>query len=142
MNPVKKNNRNNELAQIHIARQQLGLDEETYRNMLFTVARVRSAKDLDHAGRSRVLDHLKQRGWNNKPARKAKSSQALADDPQSKMIRGLWLELYDLGAVKNPAESSLNSFIKRHTNIDRLEWLSSSQASQIIEILKKWRARL
>ncbi len=138
----KTNNRNNELAQIHIAKQQLGLDDETYRSMLFTVARVESSKDLDYAGRLAVLDHMRARGWSNKPARKAQSSRLLADDPQSKMIRGLWLELHQLGAVKNPAEAALNSFIKRHTGIDRLEWLSGKQASGIIEILKKWRDRL
>lgn len=50
--------RKRELAAIHIARQQLGLDEATYRDMLWTVGRVRSAADLDWAGRKRVLDHL------------------------------------------------------------------------------------
>lgn len=138
----KPNLRNRELAMIHIAKQQLGLDDETYRSMLWTVGRVASSKDLDHTGRRRVLEHLTARGWNNKPARKAQSSRPLAADPQSKMIRGLWLELHNLGEVKNPAESALNSFIKRHTGIDRLEWLSGKQASEIIEILKKWRDRL
>lgn len=57
------NTRNPELAKIHIAKQQLGLDDETYRSMLWTVARVRSAADLDHAGRQAVLDHLKARGF-------------------------------------------------------------------------------
>jgi len=50
--------RKRELAAIHIARQQLGMDEATYRDMLWAVARVRSAADLDWAGRRRVLDHL------------------------------------------------------------------------------------
>lgn len=50
--------RKRELATIHIARQQLGMDEATYRDMLWAVARVRSAADLDWAGRKRVIDHL------------------------------------------------------------------------------------
>jgi phage gp16-like protein len=50
--------RKRELAAIHIARGQLGMDEATYRDMLWAVARVRSAADLDWAGRKRVLDHL------------------------------------------------------------------------------------
>lgn len=54
------------LAQIHIAKKELGLDDDTYRAMLFGVARVHSAKDLDHAGREKVLAHLKRSGW--KPA--------------------------------------------------------------------------
>ncbi len=64
--------RKRELAAIHIARQQLGMDDGTYRDMLWTVARVRSAADLDYAGRQRVLDHLSSRGakiGNGRPAR-------------------------------------------------------------------------
>lgn len=55
--------RNSELAQIHIAQAQLGMDDDTYRNVLWTVARVRSSKDLDWSGRKRVLDHMKACGF-------------------------------------------------------------------------------
>lgn len=65
--------RKRELAAIHIARQQLGLDNGTYRDMLWTVARVRSAADLDYAGRQRVLDHLASRGAQIGGKRPAKS---------------------------------------------------------------------
>lgn len=58
--------RGNALAQIHIAKKQLGLDDDTYRAMLFGVARVHSAKDLDHGGREKVLKHLRACGF--KPA--------------------------------------------------------------------------
>lgn len=53
------NLRKTELAQIHIAKAQLGMDDETYRAMLWTIARVKSAGDLDWTGRKRVLEHLK-----------------------------------------------------------------------------------
>lgn len=58
-----------ELAAIHVARRMLGLDEETYRLMLWTVARVHSAADLDHAGRQAVLDHLRAPRLPSVPAR-------------------------------------------------------------------------
>lgn len=54
--------RSRDLAAIHIAAQQLGMDDATYRDMLWTIARVRSAKDLDWAGRRAVLDHLRACG--------------------------------------------------------------------------------
>jgi len=60
--------RNRELAQIHIAKAQLGLDDATYRDMLWSIGRVRSAGDLDFTGRKRVLEHLRLRGF--KPAAK------------------------------------------------------------------------
>jgi phage gp16-like protein len=133
--------RNNELAQIHIAKSQLGIDDETYRAMLWTVCRVKSAADLDYAGRRRVLEHLKSRGWKNKPARKAKS-RILASDDQSKMIRALWLELHDVGAVKDSSEAALASYVKRITKVEALQWLNTNQASVVIETLKKWLNRI
>lgn len=70
--------RNTELAQIHIARQQLGMDEDAYRDVLWTVARVRSAADLDWSGRKRVLDHLKACGFKVKSKKLAAAHKPLA----------------------------------------------------------------
>lgn len=76
---LKTNNRTAQLAQIHIAKKELGLDDDTYRAVLWTCARVESSKDLDFAGRSKVLDHLKARGWQNKTTKPdvAKTKQRL-----------------------------------------------------------------
>lgn len=59
----QQNQRTRELAAIHAAKRDLGMEDDTYRDMLWTVARVRSAKDLDFAGRKKVLDHMKACGW-------------------------------------------------------------------------------
>lgn len=56
MTPTPRRNR--DLARIHILKADLRLDDESYRDMLFAVARVRSAADLDAGGRAAVLDHL------------------------------------------------------------------------------------
>lgn len=52
--------RNAELAAIHIAKAQANMADDSYRDMLWTLARVRSAADLDYAGRHKVLDHLRR----------------------------------------------------------------------------------
>lgn len=134
--------RNNDLAMIHIAKKDLGLDDDTYRSMLWTCARVHSSKDLDYAGRIAVLQHLKARGWKQKSPAKAKQKAPLAREPQQKMIRGLWLELHLIGRVLDPSEQAISRFIKNQTKIDRIEWLSSTQASRLIEQLKSWLARV
>ena len=131
--------RNRELAQIHIAKAALGLDEETYRDMLWTVARVRTAAELDWGGRKRVLEHLKACGWNNRPA---KQSRPLAGDPQSKMIRALWLDLHETGAVRDASEQALASYVRRITKKDALQWLTVKESRRVIETLKQWLARI
>ncbi|ARO88137.1 regulatory protein GemA [Nitrosospira lacus] len=143
MKPARADDiRKRELAQIHIAKQQLGLDDETYRSMLWTVARVKSASDLDWAGRKNVLDHFKSHGWTNRPSRKAKQSRPLADDPQSKMIRALWLSLHEKGIVRDPSERALAAYVKRVTRREALQWLNVKEAAHVIETLKKWLDRI
>lgn len=50
------------LAKLHIAKKQLGMDEETYRAMLLQHGGVRSAKDLSERGLARVMAHLRSCG--------------------------------------------------------------------------------
>lgn len=127
-----------QLAQIHIAKKDLGLDDETYRAMLWTYARVHSSAELDHAGRAKVLDHLKSLGW--KSGRKQRNKKP-TNDPRYGLIRELWLELHANGVVNDPSEQATIRFIKNQTKIDSFEWLSTKQVSSLIERLKQWLKR-
>lgn len=130
-----------EIQLIHIAKQQLGMDDESYRAMLWTKGRVKSSTELDWKGRKEVLDHLKACGFKVTASKTRPQARALADDPQSKKIRELWLTLHANGKVRNPSETALAAFVKRQTKVEALQWLDAKQASQIIEELKKWLAR-
>ena len=129
--------RKRELAQIHMAKAALQLDDETYRSMLFTVARVNSAADLDFGGRRRVIEHLKSRGW--KPGRAKRSKYA--GDPLSGKIMALWLELRDQGVIEDASDHALAKFCRDVGGADRPEWLNNKQAHKVIEGLKAWLAR-
>lgn len=129
--------RNAELAQIHIARAQLGIDEETYRAILWTVARVRSAKDLDWTGRKALLEHFKAKGWKPKPPAKAKAEKP-APHGQDGLVRALWSDLHAAGKVRDPSDAALGSWLKRNRWPERPEWLDARQITQAIEALKKW----
>ena len=48
---------------IHLARAQLGLDDATYRDVLWVVGKVKSSADLDAHGRARLIEHFKSRGF-------------------------------------------------------------------------------
>lgn len=132
---------NKSLAKIHIAKKDLGLDDATYRALLRRVAGVDSARDLDAKGCAAVLEEFRRGGWKPKPPR-ATQSQTLASDPQSRKIRALWLELYAVGAVRDPKESALLRYVQRQTGVARLQWLDVYQARKVIESLKQWSARV
>ncbi|KGF30464.1 gp16 family protein [Oligella urethralis] len=127
---------------IKIAQRELGMDDETYRAILMKTGNKDSSTKLTVSELERVLEHMKKCGFKVVPKSKKIGKMTMANDEQSKMIRGLWLELHRLGAVKNPSEYSLSRYVKRITGNDLLQWTTSEQKSKTIETLKKWLDRV
>lgn len=132
--------RNAELAQIHVAKKQLALDEDTYRAVLWAVARVRSSKDLDWTGRKAVLEHFKAKGWKPKPPKTARAEKPVPRG-QDALVKSLWNELHQAGKVRDPSDAALGAWLTRNRWPERPEWLNYMQINQAIEALKKWLAR-
>lgn len=132
--------RNAELAQIHIAKTQLGLDDETYRAVLWTVARVQSSKDLDWTGRKKLLEHFKARGWKPAAPKKAKATKPVSEG-QEGLVVALWSQLHAAGKVRDPSDAALGSWMRRNGWPERVAWLDNPQTTQAIEALKKWLKR-
>lgn len=127
---------------IHVARRELGMDDDTYRLLLSGMKGLggaTSTADLSVPNLYRVLEQLKQRGFKVRPSKK---QRPLAADDQSKKIRALWLALHDQGEVRDPSEEALGKFVMKMTGVQALQWLSGEQASQVIENLKKWQRRV
>lgn len=139
--------RTRDLAAIHVGKKQLGLDDETYRDMLFTVARVRSAADLDHAGRQAVLEHLRNRGFarpvtgtNARPAPAAghgKKPSVPAD--RQALVNKLEAQLADSARPWNYARAMAERMFRV-----QLEWCSADQLRRLVAALeydRQWRSR-
>lgn len=126
---------------IHIARSDLKMDEDTYRQMLQGLTGKASTKGMDITQLNRVMESMKSKGFRVKAAGKAKSVIPMDSHPQSKKIRALWLEMATLGIVRDSSEQALALWVKRETGVSALRWLSNEQASSVIEKLKKWQHR-
>lgn len=148
-----RNTRNRDLAKIHIGAKTLGMDPEDrdpdsdYRSMLWAVARVRNAADLDHAGRKQVLDFLYARGFrpSNRPGQAAlKRPRGTA---QARLIHHIWNRLTDFGVVQN--QGGLGAWLQANTRRDHPggigwqtpEFLPPEIRNRIIEQLKAWAER-
>lgn len=125
-----------DLAKIHIAKKELGMDEAAYRAMLRNVAGVDSAARLDESGRDRIIDHLKRLGFRPRPA------HPTITPGQYRKIRMLWLDLHAVGLVRDPSEKAMRKYIKRMTGVEQPGRLSVEEAILVIETLKKWRQRV
>jgi phage gp16-like protein len=135
-----------QIKKIHALKGALQMDEDTYRLTLSGYG-VKSSTKLSIAKADELLQDLEGKAiaagvWEQrKAARKAKVTRKLADEPQSKKIRALWLELHQADKVTNPSEDALEAYVKRMTKVDKLQWLRVAQASKVIEAMKKWLAR-
>lgn len=134
----KTNNRQTLLRLIHAAKKKLSMQDDSYRAILLQIGGKTSAAELSDAKLEQVLAHMKKCGF---VVQAKGSKRALADDAQSTKIRALWLALADAGVVHNRSETALAAFVKKMTGVEALQWLSSAQASRVIEHLKKWQTR-
>lgn len=131
--------RKGDLAAIHIAKAQLGLHDDEYRDLMATVCNgVRSAGDLDWTGRRRFLAHLqaclRQRGLAAKPERVV--SRPLT--PQQRLMWSLWMRLADDGLIRERTMHALQAWVQRQTGVDRLEWLNTHQEGLVLARLRQW----
>jgi phage gp16-like protein len=136
----------NQIIKIHALKGSLKLDDDTYRAILDGYG-VKTSTKLTIVKADQLIDDLVKKAtaagvWEKrKPAVKAKA-RTLADDDQSRMIRGIWIELHQMGTVKDPSEKALAAYVKRMTKVAALQWLDVKQAQLVIEALKKWRKRI
>ncbi|SFF05311.1 gp16 family protein [Nitrosomonas sp. Nm166] len=128
---TKELKRKRELAQIHIAKSDLGLDDDTYRAMLLDVAGVTSAADLSARGRRDVLERFISKGWTNKKHRRGKSPNTAAwKAPLMSKIGAL------LADQKLPW-SYANGIAKQMYKIAKVDWCDEKQLRGIITALVK-----
>lgn len=130
---------------LHVAKSQLQMDDAAYRTLLANASRGKtSSKAMGVDELETALRMMKAQGFVVTLKPKAGSTKDLPVrdfGSQVAMIRGLWLELHRLGAVRSPSESSLAKFVKRMTGVDYHGWLDTDNASRVIEHLKQWKIR-
>lgn len=120
------------IAKVNIARQQLGMVEDDYRQILFDTTGEMSLKACDDRQLARMIDALKAKGFKPLPRPGDKAAQ----HPMAKKARALWISLYQLGVVHNPSEQALETFAKRQLKCERLNWARQSEGFRLIEALK------
>ena len=129
-------NRRAKLALIHVAKQQLALDDQSYRALLAGAAGVRSAADLTTDVQHRaVMDAFARLGFASSGApRRRRPANA-----QFGKCYALWCALYECGAVKSKRYASMMRYVQRMVGAQDI--YREDQLSMVIESLKRWLAR-
>jgi|GEM_PF-2781795 len=132
--------RKRDLAQIHMAKHDLAMAEDSYRALLLRMTDNKkiSAKDFSARERAKLLAEFKRLGWKPKRSRQySPKSRGMAGK-----IRALWIGLYKAGHIRDGSERALGRWLNRHTGRHSPEWLTTADASRAIEALKGWKKRL
>ena len=122
------------LAQIHIARQQLQLEDDDYRALLRRVTGKTSSAELSDTQRRAVIAELKRRGFKARGTGRAKSSK-----PYIRKVFALWGELKREGIWREDGVGSLRAFVKKMAGVDDPEFMDYAEATKVIEAMKKIR---
>lgn len=131
-------------AKLHIAQKELGLDEDSYRDILQRVGGCYHAKDMSISGLEAVLKEFKRLGWKPKPGTRRTPESVKG---QVRMIYGIWKDLEPYVRASDKL-AALRSFVQRQTKtvanpqgVSAPEFLDAAQANRVIEGLKDWLRR-
>lgn len=128
---MKADPRNRELGRIHILKKDLGLDDDQYRVVLWTVARVDSSRDLDSHGRRQVIEHLESHV--KARAKKFPNRPHNTDTPKRLELTKIEALLTDAGKPWAYAEA----MAKRMCRKDRIAFCGAGDLAKIIAALEK-----
>lgn len=118
------------LAKIHIAKAQLGLDDETYRAVLARVAGVRSAKDLNKRQIGHVLAEFERLGF--KPKASSKGRKAPMPAPEREPLVG---KIEALLAEAGRPWAYADAMAARMYKVERVEWCDTKQLQGLVAAL-------
>ncbi len=138
-------NRRAMLAKAHIAKKELGLDDDTYRSVLMRVTGKPSSAKMTFAELDEVLAEFKAQGW--KPAlsfdrlrmrtrsgsTRENNYRRTAANAGARKVYVLWRILRENNRV---GANRPDGFVRRMTGKDRAELLGSDETGMVIEALK------
>lgn len=133
---------------IHVGCKQLGLDDDTRRDLQLVVTGHSSMSDMTDADLHKVIKALEQRGFKAGFKGGKKPRRAPAPRADLRFVHVLWSRLGAAGAVKRAGRDGLNAFVRSRfegkwqavpIDIDALR--DASQISDVIRALKAMCAR-
>lgn len=97
---------------IHVGCKQLGLDDDTRRDLQLNVTGKSSLTDMTDAELQKVVSALQQRGFKAGFKAASKGRRPAAPRADLRFIHVLWRLLGEAGALKRPDRDGLNAFIR------------------------------
>jgi len=133
-------------ALIHIAKKELGLDDELYRQILHDLTRKRSIAKMDENELALVLRYLEEKGFKPK-YNQAKTENRkgrfhdlagrrgdMAAPRQLRMLEAIWRE-----AAREPTDAAFRNFLQQRFGIGDVRWIPADKVTPIKAALLRMR---
>lgn len=119
---------------LHIAKRDLGLDDESYRAILARYGRTDSASNLDLAGFNHVMRYFTACGFRSTWTKRTYGYRpTMATPPQIDLIRSLWVAFR---GANDPDDVELNAWLNRFHKVSALRFVDNKRAAKVISSLK------
>lgn len=123
------------IAKLHLAKKQLNLHDDDYRDALERVTGQRSAADLSRAQLEAALAEMTRLGFTAAPKAPRAGGKA-AFNPAASKARAMLISLGLMGVIRDSSEKALEAFARRQLGVERLAWADQAQVYKLIEALK------
>lgn len=134
--------RNSMLAKIHMAKKQLGLTDEEYRDVIEVKTGERSAAKLNHRQLDQILRHFSRMGFQERIVRARKgdksapSNQAMSRKAMLSKIEALLAEIGSQEGRHVPWDYAA-AILQRMFKVERLDWAKPDQLRAVIAALHR-----
>ncbi|MNU44923.1 hypothetical protein D3C71_337510 [compost metagenome] len=151
------NERTRLIRLVQVGRRSLGLDDETYRELLAQQSGKRSAAELTLQELDKVLLAMKGAGFKPTLKRPVQGGKQKRLSPVSGtpvrtaeigVIRAIWITMHRHGLLRDGSETALNHYVERQTvrinngvGVAEVAWLSEALVYPVLEPLKNWHKR-
>lgn len=136
---------------IHIAKQKLGLDDETYRALLIAETKKSSCSKMLKHELEKVYEAMKLKGFEHTGVKKKYGAPAVKTSDRRddiKKIRAIWITMGHQGFISDSRDKALDAYVERMTKkftgglgIKTHAWLDAYLAQHVLESLKNWHIR-
>jgi phage gp16-like protein len=154
------------LAKLHIAKKDLGMSDDAYRQLLArhgATVESPSARDMNIAQIDSVLKEMIGKGWKPKRTGRANGSpvpkgkkyspktrhKTKMETTKADALRAVWVGMARAGYLRDGSDNALLAWVRKQAAcagkpIDAIEWLDQDDAlvTTLLHRLKGWRKRL
>jgi hypothetical protein len=141
------------LAKIHIAQKQLGIEDSTYRDILYRKFRVTSSKSLSDSQALVLIGHFRRLGWQPRPSKQSavSSRQKKYEDQKGDLysaspaikrkIEAMWHDYHHDHCRCSDETGHLRRWLFKSVRISDVAFLDKRAAYDAVEALKNMTRR-